>query len=421
MRLSNQKFIGILIPITMLIYNISWKIGAILGVFVILCILMAGRGKVNLKKSVICWSWAIYIILFAVILQFLRSYDFTISYVVGYILSAFILFMGLSSISTNNIISTFKILALYEALGVLLQVFLPSLYSLIIGIIVSPATKQSILSRVTEGYYTGFSREASLTVIFLILGIGILSIDFLYNKGLYNFKQKRKLFLQLTLLIVALLFTGKKAQPIFCLLALIITYFVYSNKKFKIIKISGAILLLILLIVIAYPYIQNIPSLARYTSLIDNIRQQQNIAIITSGRTEIYEMAIDLWKKDRFWGIGWNNFKNSVSSTAWFYRFDVHNCYLQVLCETGYIGAIPYYILMIVTFGRTIYSASFKRKLYTQVDSKIAFSIYYFSFFLFYGITGTCLYELSYYIPFFISIIWCEQEIKNYKLKIVSE
>ena len=155
--------------------------------------------------------------------------------------------------------------------------------------------------------------------------------------------------------------------------------------------------------------LSSIPSVSRYLSLLQNIQGGRDIAIVTSGRTEIYLTAIELWKSNKWFGIGWNNFKNAVPSTAWFSRFDVHNVYLQVLCETGYIGAIPYYLLIIISMVRILQAASRKKAL----SELFAFDIYYFFFFLFYSVTGTGLYEYSYYIIFFIALLWGEQEIHN--------
>ena len=165
------------------------------------------------------------------------------------------------------------------------------------------------------------------------------------------------------------------------------------------------------IIVGTYSSWKNIPSLARYASWIDSYLVGRDIAILTTGRTEIYNTAINLWNNNRLFGIGWNNFKNSVPQTFWYSRFDVHNCYLQVLCETGYLGAVLYYILLVVTIIRLIYCAYLGRE--QKLSPVFAFCIYYIVFFLLYSITGTVLYEYSYYIIFFGCIILLEKEIRQ--------
>lgn len=410
MKISLERTIGVLIPMSLAIYNLNWKLGAGFGALAILTLITRGNhGVVQLNKSRFCRWWALYLFLFAVIMQISRSYELTISYVVGYLMICILLFIGISQNSMNVLRDTLATISIVEAAGVYIQLLLPSVYYKIMGVLVADVTLQSITTRVSEGYYTGFAREVSLTVIFLIVGVGLAAVRLFKNKESLTRKQKYKLIFRLIYLLVALLFTGKKAQPIFCLVALMITYLVYSNTKYKYLKIAFIAIATILIYIFALPMLSSIPSVSRYLSLLQNIQGGRDIAIVTSGRTEIYLTAFELWKSNKWFGIGWNNFKNAVPSTAWFSRFDVHNVYLQVLCETGYIGAIPYYLLIIISMVRILQAASRKKAL----SELFAFDIYYFFFFLFYSVTGTGLYEYSYYIIFFIALLWGEQEIHN--------
>lgn len=414
MKLTINSCLGILVPLTMLIYNLNWKIGALFCFGVIFVLLISGKGKISLQGSKICYCWAAYVLCFAVVFQVIRSYDLTVSYIAGYILVCILLLVGLKDQAVTSAVKFFELIALFEACGIFLQLLLPSVYYVFIGLLVPSATKQSIISRLNEGYYTGFTREASLTLAFLVIGIGILCTKLFYDKSLTN-REKQIKFFQLFILVAASLISGKKAQPIFCALALLITYLVFSDKRFKIIKVVGMVVVAIVIIIVVFPHLQNISSIARITALLENYSSNQDFAILTSGRTEIYEAAIALWEKNRFIGIGWNNFKNSISSGYWFSRFDVHNCYLQVLCETGIIGAIIYYLLIIVTLFRMIHIARLGNKLHQKPNIIVAFSVFYYVFFLLYSLTGTCLYEFSYYVPAFLCIILCEQEFVTYQ------
>ncbi|MDU7028127.1 O-antigen ligase family protein [Robinsoniella peoriensis] len=409
MKLTKNSIIGLIIPLTMLIYNLNWKIGAVASLVSIVCIILLEGVKIKISNSFILKMWATYLVVFAVCLQIVRSYELTISYVLGYVLVILLLIIGIKENAIEKMCKAFGIIALFEAFGIYLQLFLPSVYSVIMGILVESATRQTILSRVSEGYYTGFTREVSLTVIFLILGIGLLGTELLFMKNLTRL-QKQKNIIKVVFLFIALLISGKKAQTIFCIVAFLITYTVYSNNKLKILKVIGGIIAIIVLFIVLAPYLQNISTIARITTLITDYIQNQDTSVLTSGRTEIYESALRLWDSNKLFGIGWNNFKNSIELSSWFSRFDVHNCYLQVLCETGIVGAFLFYFLKAVTMCRIVKSALNEKKRINQVDSKMAFFLFFFFFFVLYEITGTCLYEVSYYIPFFIAIIYCEQK-----------
>ena len=182
-------------------------------------------------------------------------------------------------------------------------------------------------------------------------------------------------------------------------------------KVFKLLVILSALLIVA---TVTYRFWGNIPSLARFVELITNYFNGSDAELLTTGRTEIYEAAVNLWEKNKMFGIGWNNFKYSFNSNIWYSRFDVHNCYLQLLCENGFVGAIPCYCLIIATVFRCFKCAYFSSQI-MQNSATICFCTFYIIFFLLYCITGTNLYEYSYYIIFFIAITQIENELGKYR------
>lgn len=411
MKVSVYKMIGLLIPISIVIYNLNWKIGALVGALAVVFLLLSNRnGVYTLNNSRFCRNWGVFLFVFAVALQVLRSYDLTISYVIGYLLVSILLFTGIPEKCTDTIVRSLKMIAIIQATGIFVQILLPGIYNSLMRLLVSDLTLQEVTRRVNDGYYTGFTREVSLTVLFLVTGIGLTTVQFFKHRDSLSSRTKRQNILVVLFLWSALIFTGKKAQPIFCIVALLVTYLVYSDTKYKYLKISLLVGLSVVTYLFAIPILSNIPSISRYVSLIQNLQTNKDIAIVTSGRTEIYQAAIELWNRNRIFGIGWNNFKSAVPSTAWFSRFDVHNVYLQVLCETGYVGAVIYYLLLAVSLYRLLHTVS-KKKITSDL---LAFDVFYFFFFLLYSITGTCLYEYGYYIIFIVALTWGEQEIVLY-------
>lgn len=64
---------------------------------------------------------------------------------------------------------------------------------------------------------------------------------------------------------------------------------------------------------------------------------------LTSGRLDLWKKALELFREKPVFGIGWEQFMNHNT-----YEHDVHNTYLQWLCETGIVGFV---LLMVPTAG----------------------------------------------------------------------
>jgi len=56
---------------------------------------------------------------------------------------------------------------------------------------------------------------------------------------------------------------------------------------------------------------------------------------LTSGRMALWKLAVQLFKEEPVFGIGWRQFVPSNT-----YQHGVHNTYLQWLCETGIVGFV---------------------------------------------------------------------------------
>lgn len=64
---------------------------------------------------------------------------------------------------------------------------------------------------------------------------------------------------------------------------------------------------------------------------------------LTSGRLDLWKKALELFRVNPVFGIGWEQFMNHNT-----YEHDVHNTYLQWLCEAGIVGFV---LLMVPTAG----------------------------------------------------------------------
>ena len=94
-----------------------------------------------------------------------------------------------------------------------------------------------------------------------------------------------------------------------------------------------------------------------------------------------------------------------VNGSLWYAGFDVHNCYLQILCENGLIGAAIFYALTIISIFRFVKCLKKARECGDDYIYKLSLITAYIQiFFITYSFTEPILYEYTDYIIYFISI-----------------
>ena len=263
----------------------------------------------------------------------------------------------------------------------------------------------SIKDRLIQGYYTGFTREISFTMFLIVIGLGIYIFDILKKKnGKSDLNYKISKYIKIALLFTALFISGKRATLIFFLLSIFIIQFIKSKDPLKILKYLITCSGIVFLIYATFPIWSKINYLSRIVELLNFIKDK-NIIGITNGRNLIYKNAIDLWNNNIIFGIGWGNFKYLVNRSLWYSGYDVHNCFLQILCETGLIGAIIYCFITILSFTRMIKCVRKYRDSGDNSSYRLATIVAFIQvFFIIYSITEPILYEYTDYIIYFISI-----------------
>lgn len=208
-------------------------------------------------------------------------------------------------------------------------------------------------------------------------------------------KKKTKIdVVWLLLMLFSLFMTQKRGPLFFCIIAIIAAYFIYEKIKAKtIFKFLSIVLIIIILLILV---IQIFPSTS---GLIDRLVQDNEQDDITSGRIPLYEYAISLFKQNPLFGIGWGQYRYSYIR-----EIGTHNIYLQILAETGIVGAALIFSAFI--YGLVISVRLLRKsKEYSQpLRFAILFSFAMQVFFLLYGITGNPLYDPQCYIPYFLSV-----------------
>ena len=380
----------------MFLFSLRGKVGA--AFIVILTILLLYNNNKG-ERHWLSIGYAIFVAIFALSIHVFRTLSYEFYMHIGYLAATLVLLNK----NTDKYVLLWRYLreiAVLEAVGIYLQKLFPELYYSIISLLLPDNVIYSIQYRLMEGYFTGFSREVSYTMFFIVIGLGVCIFGD-YN----NNKSRIKLIniIKAVLLFGALFISGKRATLLFFIITVVIIAFLRNKRRFKSLKYLLGACVVIILLWLTSPFWTQITALNRVVVLIDYIRDGDFVGI-TNGRIMIYQNALDLWKDNIWLGIGWGNFKYIVSESEWYYGFDVHNCYLQILCETGIIGAIAFYTLTMLSVAKIKFLLNELKDMSGKNQNTTLLIAYIQIFFLLYSITEPILYEYTDYILYFVCI-----------------
>lgn len=216
----------------------------------------------------------------------------------------------------------------------------------------------------------------------------------------FSDNKKRNLFFCI-LFLITLLMTGKRAQLIFGIAAVFVLYYCSLYTRGSInrwIKTLGLIIIALCAITVL---ITLVPSLSTF---VVRFQMLSDSGDVSAERFELWAIAIDAFKKHPFIGIGWEQYRATLTASFSSTR-DTHNVFLQLLCETGILGALVYYSWFITMYIMTIRKMKMVVCKTGDKNAKflIGFSLAFQTFFLMYCLTGNPLYEMYMFIPYFVS------------------
>ena len=164
------------------------------------------------------------------------------------------------------------------------------------------------------------------------------------------------------------------------------------NKLFKL--SLGTIIIATILIIVS----NFIPSIALVCDRLFNSTD------VLNGREQLYNYALKLFNEHTFFGIGWGNFKYYYSA---YYNsaqlLNVHNVYLQLLCETGIMGTIIIVFFMIKSVLKS-YKMQ-KQEIYSNYREELIISFAIQLFVILIGVSSTPLYGIELLYIYIISCI----------------
>ncbi len=197
-----------------------------------------------------------------------------------------------------------------------------------------------------------------------------LGIAFLIAKDISEGERQTKYKIYLMIMVAGMLLEGRKSELVCAVITIVFMYYYCANHSKKV--LGRRIFYIIIILTVGLIFLRkfgNSGLLQRFTIMIERIilaRSGMSIDF-SSGRFELWNIALTLFKENPIIGVGWGRFANYAGGS---YRAvldieglrNVHNILLQLLCETGIAGTILVSFPIISILSRLLKSAKQKAK-----------------------------------------------------------
>lgn len=340
-------------------FNLSLSLGY--GLFMVLALFWAILiHKLTVTKTQIAALFLAFVATVMVFLPYARTAMNTVTVILS--LDIAMVYTLLSRPDADDVKRTLHIILIAAVLmscyAIAVNIF-PDLYYNIVKRIL-PSNTQALIERgFRYGYGVYVGKESILVSYYGFFGL-VISLNTLMIKKATS-KTRNKFIIVSIICSLAIIMQNRKSE---LLVALIVVAFLFlSNvnvttlkKKIKQIIAFSAVAVVA---VSGFVYLLNHGYLSRYEILLTKLLEGRYGARvdISSGRFGLWERAFSLFKENPIFGIGWGNYRKYISEIingiTEVQIGNVHNNYLQLLCETGVVGFLCFTIPLFYIFGRT--------------------------------------------------------------------
>ncbi len=256
----------------------------------------------------------------------------------------------------------------------------------------SSAQKSIIWQSGIETAFPGFTSQVGYTSFFICTSFGTLFC--------FRSRITKKWFVPIAaILIFGLFLTGKRGPFIFLVASILIIYFYEGPVQTRVIRVMQ-ILLIILAVYAALSLLTSVTNNKGIQRIFGSVQELATTrSVEDEGREQLRDKALEYFKKNPVWGIGWYNYKNLYRLR----RTHVHNIYLQLLCETGIVGFLIFLSFFVTVLIQTLKKIKMSNR-ETNECSWLMFSLFMQIYFLLYGITGNPLYDIEETILYFFAV-----------------
>lgn len=288
--------------------------------------------------------------------------DTIIYFAYVYIITLTIIFSKTGKDEVDKILKYIKYFSLFISLYITFFRIFPELYFSIVFPLLSPRTADMVLTNSKIGYGAAIGQSYTFADYIMMLGVSLFIGSDLQIQGRKNIFK-----LLILILCIGILLQGRKGELLATLLTIIFIYiFVFNSKIIKNPRKKLEFLGIIVgFLIIFIPILYKNGLLYRFIIMFERISSNTSEQIIdfSSGRFNLWKIAIKLFFKHPIYGIGWGRFANYATGifsevTSSQTIKDVHNCFLQFLCENGIIGTflilIPLFKIYKITYSQTL-------------------------------------------------------------------
>ena len=298
--------------------------------------------------------------------------------------------------------------SVYFAVSIWYQMLFPQQYEQCFLQYLPDKPKYVIMNLVNTGEgFTGFSTNPGYTAGHLAAGILMV---FAYTVGqpvrTGRFAGGCGL---LSFLLISMFMTGKRAPCVFLAVILVAILFVTLDRKqrvsaMKIGLAAGAVGLLVL--VIFWKQLRQIPLIARLFETAVGLISGEDVS---NNRAILYEFGGKLFRMNPLFGVGWCNFRRMGAGVITQQtELEAHNIYLQLVCETGIVGAAviltPIAAFLFKTYRALEAVLKSREEKHARWKVWMIFSFGYQLYFLVNGTMDNLLYDHNYVIIYFVAL-----------------
>lgn len=221
--------------------------------------------------------------------------------------------------------------------------------------------------------------------------------------------NKKRMLCMSILSLFAVVLTQKRAHLLFGVLSIVMLYLFCGNYQTlnrigKIIVWGVCAILVAGLVSVFAPSIIN---------LFERFKMSEDLDI-SNGRYAAWRVGYDLFTESKLFGKGWFYFPVYYNRSEF---PEVHNIYIQFLCETGIIGTAVLMCTMFGTLKVSMKALKLNRDLMDPEDRTIIVaSIGFQLFIVMYGLTGCCMTDIT-VIAYLLSVAFGITIYKKYRFK----
>ena len=252
-----------------------------------------------------------------------------------------------------------------------------------------------------EGRNTGINSQTFPLAFYLIQTLGVLFIK-------YRNRINWKIFFYILMILFVLFTTSRRGALLFSFIGIFFCWGI--SRRYSLIKyvaIGFGLLMGIVLIIKALSGLGiDFQIFDRFDISEISFSDYNALNELSSSRLSLIINAYDFFCERPLFGQGFKFFYNTIGQ-------DVHNTYLQFICESGIIGSI----VMLSFFLFNIYKTVLFMRLQNFVDNEIIFSFYGQLFFLVMCFIENPFSDRYFFLSYIISVSFIYKRLLQDKLK----